>query len=196
MVKVVVWETVPRLAVTAALVGEFTAIVFATNVADAFPAGTLTDAPRDTELELLFSFTTTPPEPAIPLSVTVPVVEVPPDTASGSRVTDSNVGGVMVRLAVFDTLPFLAVIVTVLEVETPTVLIANVAASIPAATAIDLGTDASALLLDSITSKPPGPVGPVRLIVPVDTPPPVTCVGLTATCTSCGGEMVSRVVCV
>ena len=44
---------------------------------------------------------------------------------------------------------------------------------------IELGTDVSKWSVDSVTTVPPGPAGPVSVIVPVEVLPPRTLVGLT-----------------
>ena len=54
-------------------------------------------------MELLASFTTKPPVGAKLVNDTVPLVEIPPATVDGLRVTDATVAGVTVRVADFET---------------------------------------------------------------------------------------------
>ena len=69
------------------------------NVAESLPAGTKTeDGTVAAELPEL-SVTLVPPEPAGPLSVTVPVDEAPPNTLVGFKVNDERVAGVTVSVA-------------------------------------------------------------------------------------------------
>ena len=76
---------------------------------------------------LLEIFTTTPPEPAAAVSVTVPVDEAPPSRLTGFSVTEARVGAVIVKMAVFETDPNFAVIVAAVWVETPVVFTVNFA---------------------------------------------------------------------
>lgn len=73
--------------------------VLAVNVALVCPDATVTD-PGTLAAELpLARETTTPEEPAGPLSVAVPVEELPPVTVEGFRLSDAREGGVIVRVA-------------------------------------------------------------------------------------------------
>ncbi len=68
------------------------------------PAATLTEAGVVTRGSPLDRFTTTPPAGATPLSVTLfNVVEAPPTTDVGDRVSESRATGFTVRLAVLFT---------------------------------------------------------------------------------------------
>jgi hypothetical protein len=101
-----------------------------------------------------------------------------------------------VRLAVGDALPYEAVIVTTVVEVTAAVLIENVAEELPAATVIDPGTVATALLLlVSVTTAPPVGAAPARLTVPCEEVPPVTVVGFTVKELN-AGVTVTAVVCV
>jgi hypothetical protein len=60
-------------------------------------------------VRLLDSLTTIPPVGAADDKVTVPVVEVSPVTATGLILTETNVGGVIVSVAVCATAPRVAV---------------------------------------------------------------------------------------
>jgi len=84
-------------------VDEPTALVLAVNVAAVAPLGTVTlDGTVATVALLLDKETSAPPLGAGPLSVTVPVDEVPPVTLVGLRLSEVSVagGGVTVRAAV------------------------------------------------------------------------------------------------
>lgn len=70
-----------------------TALVVAVNVVVVDPAATVTLAGTCAAVVLLLvSVTVAPPVGAAPLSVTVPVEEVPPVTLAGFRVTDDSDG--------------------------------------------------------------------------------------------------------
>jgi hypothetical protein len=181
IVSVADCETPLRLA---EIVGDFwveTATVFTVNVALVLPALTVTEAGKVAELALLDSFTIAPAFPAGPVSVTVPATEVPPTTALGLRLTDAGVGGVMVRLPVFETVPLLAAIVATCCFDTATVFTVNVAELCPVETVTLDGTVAAESLLDRETAKPPGPAAPFRMTIPVEGLPPVTVAGLRLT---------------
>lgn len=61
---------------------------------------------------------------------------------------------------------------------TATVAITKVAEVVPAETVTDPGRVAADRLLESATTVPPEPAGPVKVIVPDDGCPPITLVGL------------------
>jgi hypothetical protein len=79
-----------------------------------------------TAVLLLDRETANPPEPALPLRVSVPVDGFPPATVDGFTLTDNSDGGTIVSVAVLEV-PFrLAVIVAVVSWLTPLVVIVNV----------------------------------------------------------------------
>jgi hypothetical protein len=119
-----------------------TAMVVTVNVAVALPAATVTDEGTvAAEVLLLLSVTTVPPVGAAVLSVTVPVALAPPVTDVGLRLTElRDTPGVIVRVAVFETLLYLAVMVTDRLVVVVRVVTVNVALELPAATVTDEGT--------------------------------------------------------
>ena len=80
-------------------------------------------------------------------------------------------------VAVLVTPPKEPVIVTVVEVFTPTVVTVNVALVAPAPTVTLTGVVAAALLSESVTTAPPDGAGPVKVTVPCDELPPTTLVG-------------------
>jgi len=100
---------------------ELTDLVPMLNVAELLPAGTVTN-PGTIAVELLLARETfTPPCPAAPVRVTVPVVEVPPTTVGGLIEIAASVAGVIVRFADCE-LPFAeAVIAAVCWALTATV---------------------------------------------------------------------------
>lgn len=75
-------------------VDEATPLVLTVNVTLVAPAATVTlDGTLATVVLLLESVTSAPPAGAGPLSVTVPVEELPPVTLVGLRVIEARVGG-------------------------------------------------------------------------------------------------------
>jgi hypothetical protein len=85
--------------------------------------------------------------------------------------------GVTVRLAV-KTAPFVAEILTVVEVATIFVETVKVAVLLPGATVTLAGTVAAEVrLLERTTSMPPAGAGPENVTVPVDGVSPWTVVG-------------------
>jgi hypothetical protein len=145
------------------------------------PAGTVTVLDTLARLELLRNCTTTPPAGAGPLRVTVPVAVLPPHTVVGLIVSDWSVTlgeGLTVRVAVRETPPAEAVIVTLVALETAFVLTVKFALVAPAGTVTVLGTAATlGLLLLRFTTKPPDGAGAVSVTVPVLPLPPTTLVG-------------------
>lgn len=69
--------------------------VVAVNVAVVCPAAIATDAGTETEALLDERTTVTPPAGAAPLSVTVPVDELPPVTLAGLKAMDATFGAVI-----------------------------------------------------------------------------------------------------
>ena len=116
----------------------FTLTVVIVNVTDVAPAGTVTETGTLAETLELVSVTTTPPDGAAPLRVTVPVTPAPPTTDTGFTVTDLSeteaAAGFTVSAAVFETPPLVAVIVTAVTAVTVVVVTLNVAVVDPAAT--------------------------------------------------------------
>ena len=77
-----------------------TATVLAVNVAVVDPAATVTEAGTVALALLLERVTVKPPVGAVPLRVTVPVLEEPPITEVGLRTSEEMVGAVIVSVAV------------------------------------------------------------------------------------------------
>lgn len=111
--------------------------------------------------------------------MTVPVAAMPPTTLLWDNVTaDTRV--VTVRVAVLLTALYVPVSVTVAFVVTVVVVTANVAFVAPWATVTLRGTEAAALLLESVTRTPPAGAATSRVTVPVaPVMLPTTAVGLT-----------------
>lgn len=189
-VTVAVLITLPALAVIVTGVDVATALVPIANVAVVAPCATVTfpdTVARD--VLLLESDTTSPPEGAAAVSVTVPCDPFPPTTDVGlTETAESAAGGgtgTTVNVAVRVVVPLLAVIVTGVDVVTPLVPIANVAVVEPCATVTSAGTVATTvLLLESDTANPPAGAAAVSVTVPCDPFPPTTEDGLTETAES------------
>jgi hypothetical protein len=83
----------------------------------------------------------------------------------------------MVRVACAELDPSVAVITALVLAETDVVVMLNEATVLPAGTVTLAGTPADALLLESLTTEPPGGAPALRLTVPVEEFPPVTSTG-------------------
>ena len=145
------------------------------NVALVNPAATVTlDGTVATEVLLLESTITAPPAGAGPLSVTVPVEELPPVRLDAPNVADARTGGMTVIEVVCVAPLRTAEITAVVAVATGLVLIVNVVLVAPSGIVTVAGTLTAGLLLDKDTTAPP--VGPAAFIVtvPVREAPPVT----------------------
>lgn len=132
-------------------VAVVTALVSTANVALVAPAPTVTLASTVAADPLLETETTAPPLGAGPLSVTVPADDVPPLTLAGLSVIEDSVAvvaGVTVRRAVLVAPPYVAVIVSWVELDTELVLTVNVALAVPALTVTLVGTVAADMLLE------------------------------------------------
>jgi hypothetical protein len=145
-------------------------VVLTVNVALVLPAATVTLAGVVATLVLLLeSVTTAPPEGAWPERVTVPWDVLPPLTLVGLSVSDERVtavAGVMVSVACCELPPSVAVMTTVARLVTVCVVTAKDAVVLPAGTVTLAGAPAAPLLLESVTTAPPVPAGPVRVTLP------------------------------
>jgi len=129
-------------------------------------------------------------------SVTVPVMVavLPPITDEAERTTLIRLAGWTVKVAVFGTLLNVPVITEVDELDTPNVVMVNVADVAPAAIVTLAGTVATVVVPEvSVTTKPPAGAGPVIVAVPVEGLPPTTDVGDKLTELMAGGLTVSVV---
>jgi hypothetical protein len=159
-----------------------TPTVVTAKVVDVLPAATV--ALEGTDADLLFDakVTEAPPLGAGPVNVTVPVEPFPPTTDDGEKVTDVGTGALTVSVADFEVEPCEPVIVTVAFVAVGIVVTVNVTEVAPDGTVTDVGTVATAVLLEaSVIVVPAEPAGLVRVTVPVTEVPPVTADGETVT---------------
>jgi hypothetical protein len=86
--SVALTEALFHVAVITAWAVAFTAVVPKVNVADADPAGIVTDVGSSTAEDGLERATLAPPGPATPFSETVPVEPIPPTTELGFNEID------------------------------------------------------------------------------------------------------------
>jgi len=121
---------------------------------------------------------TYPAGPALPFKVTVPVVEAPPPTVAGFKVTWAREAGVTVTVTFWEELPRVARICAVVFEPTPDVFTVNVAVVNSSTTKIDAGTVTALLSLDKETLTPKGPGPHASVTVPVDVFPPTSDAGL------------------
>lgn len=167
-----------------------TAVVVAVKVALVALGATFTLDGTVALALLLCNETDRPVAGAGPVNVTVPVEGLPPTTEEGLMLTADNAGGLIVSPACRLLDPYVAVIVTGVELLTATVVTWNVALLALAATFTLAGTLALVLLFCSETEMLLG-VGPDRVTVPVDEFGPTTVVGFKVTEESVSGLMVS-----
>lgn len=150
------------------------------------PAGIVMDAGTCASRRALDSVTTVPPAGAAPLRATVPRVDSPPRTLSGSTVKEARVGAagagsvgsvaadMSSSAAVRVAPPVDALMVTLVVADTDSVVTVKVPLVAPAAIVIDSGTTAAAALLDNVTAVPPAGAAPLSVTVPCVAVPPVT----------------------
>jgi hypothetical protein len=165
-------------------VDAVTAFAVTVNVAVFAPAATVTDTGTDAAALLDDSVTTAPPVGAFADNVTVPVTVLPDVTVAALSVNVLNAaaGGVTVRIAVFVTVPFLAVIVTAVDAVTALLVTVNVADVAPAGTVTETGTVAAVVAeLVNVTTIPPAGAAAVNVTVPVTVPAPAIVDGDTVT---------------
>ncbi len=161
---------------------DVTAVVVTVNVALVAPAFTVTpEGGLATGGLLLERLMNVPPFGAGPLSVTVPVDGVPPETIVGFKPTDVTESGLSVNVA--DCVPlYVAEMEIVVWLLTDVVVIVKAPVVAPAKIETFAGTAARlGLLLDSVTSAPPLGATPPRVTVPVEDAPPVVVAGFSDT---------------
>lgn len=105
-------------------------LVLTVNVPEVCPAGIVKTVTEGTATVLLLAiFTAWPPEPAAAVSVTVAVEDAPPETVVGFNVNEETGtldAGFTVSVAVFVLVLYVAVSVTMVELETFPVVIEKV----------------------------------------------------------------------
>ena len=190
-VRVAVSEVPFKVAVIVALVVVATPVVVMVKVAVVAPAATVTVDGGTALVTLEPNETTVPPVGAAPLSVTVPVEEVPPWTDVGATVTLVRAAGLMVSVAFCETPPCVPVMVAKTALPTAEVLMTKVAEVAPAGTVTLPCTVALVLLQVRDTPTPPTAAGPDKVTVPVDLLPPVTELGDTVRLNRAGVAIVN-----
>ena len=155
-----------------------TALVVIANVAVVAFAGTVTDPGTVAALVLLLaSVTAAPPTGAAAASFTVPVLPVPPVTATGFSERE-NVDGFTTTVSAFVAPLYFAVMVTFVAAVTGFVLTVNIAVVAFGATVTEAGTVAAlVLLLSSVTTAPAAGAALLSVTVPLLVAPAVTCTG-------------------
>jgi hypothetical protein len=165
---VVVFELLPRVAVTVALwLLAIEAAAVALKLAVVAPAATAADAGMVSEELLLANVTLEPPAGAVWVSVTMHVLgALCPRLVGLQARVDTRTGARRLIVAVCELLPRVAVTVAfwLLAIEAAADAL-NVAVAAPAATVTDAGTASEALLLARVTLEPP--VGAVCVSVTV-----------------------------
>jgi hypothetical protein len=147
------------------------------NVAVFCPAATVTVAGTVAAGFPLAKFTTTPPAPASPFRVTVPVEVDPPVISIRFSPIELIAAGLIVRFADWPEAFRLAVICAVVEAPTLVVFTVKVVADCPAGTVTVNGTDAEDDELERLITAPLGPVLPLNVTVAAELAPPMTADG-------------------
>jgi len=195
IVSEAVGAALPCVAVIVAFTMLETELVLIEKVTVVAPANTVT-LDCTVALELLEAkLIPTPPVAAGPDNVTVPVAFCPPINDVGETETLRRAGALTVKVAVFDTPPYVLVIVADDILCTAIVLTVNVPVDEPAATVTEAGTVTFDQLDDKLTVTPPVGAGPARVTVPVDEEPPRTAVGDRARLTKVSGLIDKVAVC-
>ena len=135
-----------------------------------------------------------PPAGAGPFVPRVPVADVPPTSGFGDTVSVDMTTGLIVSVADWVDVPYVAVMLAVDVAETEIVVMVNVAEVDPAGTVTDAGSVAFVLLEVRLTVMPPDGATPFKVTVPVDVSPPTTVLGFNDTLVTAGGLIVSVVV--
>ncbi len=174
-------ELLPVVAVSVTDSVLLTGATFAVKVALVAPAGTVTELGIETAALLAPSATLSPPAGAGPDKLTVHESAIDPVIDVVLQETALTVGvpvgppPVLFRLidAVFNTVPCVAVSVTVCVVVTPDTLATKLALAVPAGTVTEIGTVTAALLLARATAEPPLGAGAVKVTLQLSVPAPV-----------------------
>jgi hypothetical protein len=154
-----------------------TGVVLIGKLAELDPARTVTLACTGAFVLFEARAIPTPPEPAGPDRVTVPIDFVPPTTELGAIDTPFKVGGLMVNCAVFVTPDKTPLILAEVVLCTPDVEILKFADVEPAATVTDAGTVAKVPLELRLILIPPSGAALLRVAEPIADAPPMTEVG-------------------
>lgn len=152
------------------------------NVAVVAPAATVTlcGVVASAALELVKAIAA-PLLGAGAVSVTVPVLGVPPTTRAGLSRSDLSAAagaGVTVKVVVFPTPAYVADSVVDVDMVTVDVVMPKLAALAPCATVTFAGTLTALLALDKETSAPPAGAPADKVTVPVAPLPPTTELGV------------------
>ncbi len=174
IVSAAVCEEDPRVAVSVALVEALTDVVCTVNEAAVAPAETVTVAGTVTAVLPEEIETVSPDGPAGPDNCTVPIELFPPTRDVGETFRLVTVGKEMVRVAVWEELPSVAVMVAVAGALTADVCKVKEAEVDPAATVTVERTVTAALAEEMETVSSDGPAGPESCTVPVALLPPTT----------------------
>jgi hypothetical protein len=179
-VNVPITEVVPVVAVTTTGVALLTVAAVTVNVWEVAPAPTVTGEGNEPTDGALLRPTMIPPAGALPVSVTVPVLDCPEATFAGLKDSILTTGGSTVRpppAAV--PLGSVAVTVTAVLLATGSVVALNVPLLAKPAIMKLAGTvTALMLLLISVTLNPAPGAGPFRFTVATEPTPPVAELGL------------------
>jgi hypothetical protein len=192
-VSTAVFVTPPATAVIVALTCDTTVTVVTGKVIVFAAAGTWTDGGTVTEPLELESVTVIGVAGGVkPVSVIVPVEDMPPTRLAGLSVTAESAAGVTGRVALNVSVPSVAEIAAEEAVGTPIVVTVKVFEVVPEATTTFGGTVAAAVFeLARLTVVPAAGAFPFRVTVPVDGLPPTTDVGERDTDVSAAGSTVS-----
>jgi hypothetical protein len=186
-----------RLAVIDAVaeLAPFTVLIM--NTADIAPARTVTAAGVVADELLQDIGIVRPPSGAAELSFTIPSVDLPPITVAGLKVSEVNVGGLIVNVALLEVGPADAVILAVVGVETARVMTLNVVSTLPAGIKTAGGTTADPESLFSFTRNPPGGAGVFRFRIAVayELPPTALSSRVTAVNVGASNQRIDVTVC-
>jgi hypothetical protein len=160
------------------------------NVPVDAPAGMNSVAGTVALVEVDANFTVTPPVPAGPVKVTVPVEDTPPVTDGGETESAETVFGSTVSVAVKLTPTLEAVNVTSVLAETEFVVIVTVALDAPAGIVTVAGIVAAGLFEARLMVRPLAGATPPSETVPSEEVPPGTEVGATLKPVNEYGEIV------
>jgi len=160
-----------------AVVAPVTGTVVMANVVAVNPAGIVTLGGTIAFTLSELNVTVAPFDGAGPLSVTVPVEDVPPCRLFGERAMAAKLGCATIRLYDLVAAPRVAEIFRVTVLDTGIVVMGNVTVVAPPGTVTDACTVAAEPLDASETAMPLGGAGLNNVTLPLVTAPPVTELG-------------------